>query len=189
VNPAQDVDTVKLIYKPVARRVTHQVLVDRNRSRNQPEKGRFACFEVERLFAEVWDVYCELMPNESRHPTNGSRMNMRKTCLTVALFAVFSAAGIERSYATELVSEISWKTYDKWRLFSGMNKQVQPEAAPQAAPEAAPQAAPEAAPQAAPQIDYERPVPLSVPYYFPGGYRQVASRPRDRVAHRPGVAR
>jgi hypothetical protein len=172
VHPAQEVDTVKLIYKPVARRVAHQVLVDRARSRSEL-KGRFGSFEVERLFSQVWDIYCELMPNESHLPAdlaaNGGRMNMRMTCLSIAFFQVLAAAGIERSYAAELISEISWKTYDKWKLFSGMTRRGQTEVVA--------------------QNDSDCPVSLPVSYFSPGGYRQVDARQRDRSSHKQGSGR
>jgi ubiquinone biosynthesis protein len=41
-------------------------------------------------------------------------MNVLLACLTLAFFRALVAAGIERDYAIELVSDAAWKVYEKW---------------------------------------------------------------------------
>lgn len=45
---------------------------------------------------------------------HGNRINMLLFCVTFACFQVLTSAGIERSYAIELIGDLAWKVYEKW---------------------------------------------------------------------------
>ncbi len=104
----------KLIYKPLTNWAAHRALVGRNRSRHEPEKGRFNAVDVKNLLEQTWNSLDGLVPNVIQEPTFGSRMNIRLAGLTLAFFRHLTAAGIEREYAVELVGDISWKIYQWW---------------------------------------------------------------------------
>jgi|SRR5579859_955186 len=104
----------KVVCKPITRWAGQRALVGRNRSRNEPEKGRFTGAEVDRLLDQSWRAFDDHMPDVSREPTFGSRLNVRLAALTLAFHETLTGAGIERSYATELVADACWKIYQFW---------------------------------------------------------------------------
>lgn len=103
-----------LVYKSWTRAAAHQAFDGRNRSRHQPEKGRFTHAEVNGLVNKLWQTFDELAPDVSHEPTVGSRMNVRLAGLTLALFYTLTAAGVEKDYAIELIGDFCWKVYQWW---------------------------------------------------------------------------
>ncbi len=104
----------KLIYKPLTNWAAHRALVGRNRSRYEPEKGRFTARDVKHLLKQSWNRVDELTPSVFQEPTFGSRMNVRLAALTLALFRHLVAVGVEREYAIELVGDSCWTIYQWW---------------------------------------------------------------------------
>ena len=104
----------KLIFKPLTVWAAHQALVGRNHSPHEPKKSRFTEAEVKRLLDQSWRTFDELVPDVSREPTFGSRMNVRLATLTLAMLRSLTAAGIERQYAIELIGDMCWNIYQYW---------------------------------------------------------------------------
>jgi len=104
----------KFIFKSLIRWATRQALVGRNRAPNEPEIGRFTQAEVKRLIDQSWQDFDELVPDVSREPTVGSRMNVRLAALTLAMLRSLATDGIERKYAVELIGDACWKIYQYW---------------------------------------------------------------------------
>jgi ubiquinone biosynthesis protein len=104
----------KFMFKPLIRCAACQALVGRNRVRYEPEKGRFAKAEVDRLLDQSWHDFDELVPDASHEPTLGSRMNVRLAALSLAVLRSLTTAGIERKYAIELIGDICWMIYQYW---------------------------------------------------------------------------
>ena len=104
----------RLIFIPITGSAARRALVGRNRSRHEPEKGRFTAAEVNDLLDESWHTFDEGVPDVSREPTPGSRMNVRLAALTLAMFRSLAAAGIERDYAIELIGDTCWMVYRYW---------------------------------------------------------------------------
>jgi hypothetical protein len=107
-------DYVKFIYRPLAARAARHALVGRNRARQSPDQGRFARADVDNLLKTAWGHYAERTGKLPPEPTVGSRMNVRLACFTMSFFDALLAAGIERTYAIELVADAAWKVYRLW---------------------------------------------------------------------------
>ncbi len=105
---------VKLIYKSVSRRAAYRALAGRNRSREEPDSGRFTPQEVHGLLKQVWLKFDQLAPQIPREPTRGNRMNMMLACMTLAFFQTLQARSVDSAYAIELVGDVAWKVYEKW---------------------------------------------------------------------------
>ncbi len=104
----------KFIFKPLIRWAAHGILIGRNRPSCELEKGRFSKTEVDRLLNQSWREFDELVPDVSREPTFGSRMNVRLAALTLSMLRSLTANGIERKYAIELIGDACWKIYQYW---------------------------------------------------------------------------
>ena len=104
----------KFIGKPVIRWAAHRALVGRNRSRHEPDKGRFNAAEVNRILDQSWRDFDTLLPDLSRETTLGSKLNLRLASLTIAFYRNLTANGIESQYAIELISDTCWKIYQWW---------------------------------------------------------------------------
>jgi ubiquinone biosynthesis protein len=106
-------NAVNLIYKPVMKWAAHRALVGRNRSRHEPEQGRFTRADVDHIIDETWQNFEQLAPSVPREPTVGNRMVMLLACMTASCFRSLMAAGVERDYAIELFADIAWQVYEK----------------------------------------------------------------------------
>jgi ubiquinone biosynthesis protein len=106
--------TFKFIARPVTKWAAHRALVGRNRSRREPEKGRFTRAEVNSLLNQTWHNFDDLAPDVSKEPTVGSRLNVRLAALTLAFLNSLMVAGIERGYAIELIGDACWNVYRNW---------------------------------------------------------------------------
>jgi len=104
----------KLTFKPLIRWTACQAFVGKNRTPNEPEKGRITRAEVNRLIDQSWQDFDELVPDVSHEPTFGSRMNVRLAALSLAMLRSLTSAGIERKYAIELIGDACWKIYQYW---------------------------------------------------------------------------
>ncbi|MGB2608046.1 MAG: L-2-amino-thiazoline-4-carboxylic acid hydrolase [Isosphaeraceae bacterium] len=69
---------------------------------------------MDRLLQQAWREFDRLAPLVPQEPTIGSRMNVRLACFTLAFLQATTAAGVERSYAIELIADAAWKIYKKW---------------------------------------------------------------------------
>jgi hypothetical protein len=104
----------RLFFRPITDWAVRRALVGRNRSPREPGKGRFMEAEVNRLLDQSWRAFDELVPDVSREPTLGSRLNVRLAALTLAMFRSLTAAGIKRDYAIELIGDTCWMVYQYW---------------------------------------------------------------------------
>jgi hypothetical protein len=104
----------KFFGKPVTKWVARRAMIGRNRSRLEPEQGRFTTAEVNRILDQSWRDFDTLLPDLSRQPTLGSRLNLRLATLTLTFYRNLTAAGIESQYAIELISDTCWKIYQWW---------------------------------------------------------------------------
>ncbi len=66
---------------------------------------------MKRLLDQSWQAFDKLVPDASREPTIGSRMNLLLAALTLAMFRSLTEAGIEKPYAIELIADACWKIY------------------------------------------------------------------------------
>lgn len=107
----------RIVFEPLSKWAAHRALVGRNRSRQQPEQGRFTTAEVRALLSQTWHTIDEITPSTIQEPTFGSRMNIRLAGLTLAFFQNLTAAGIERQYVIELTSDVCWQVYRWWGYF------------------------------------------------------------------------
>ena len=109
-----DLVVFKLMLKPLMRWAAPRALVGRNRSRQQPDLGRFTQQDVRRYLAETWRAFDGLAPDVSKELTVGSRLNVRLAALTLAMHRSLTDAGIERGYAIELLGDTCWQIYQYW---------------------------------------------------------------------------
>lgn len=107
------VSAAKLIYKPVMKWAAHRALVGRNRSRHEPEKGRFTRADIDHIIDQTGQNFEQLAPSVPRERTVGNRMVMLLACMTASFFRTLIAAGIERDYAIELFADVAWQIYEK----------------------------------------------------------------------------
>jgi len=107
-------DYVKFIYRPLAARAAHHVLVGRHRVRRSLDRGRFTRADVDDLLKSAWVHYAERVGKLRPEPTVGSRMNVRLACFTMSFFNALLAIGTDRQYAIELVADAAWRVYRLW---------------------------------------------------------------------------
>jgi hypothetical protein len=115
-----------LFFRVVLRYWTHRaarrVIVGRCRSK-RAEDGRFTRAEAKELVKDTWRIFEEATSLLPAQPTAGTRLNVRLSCLTLACFEALLRRGIERAYAIEIISDLTWTFYAKWgalgRLLGG----------------------------------------------------------------------
>ncbi len=110
---------VERTFRPVTHWAASRALSGRNRSRTDPARGRFTPGETKGLVDEVWHRFDAAPPDVSSERALGARLNVRLAAVTIAMLDVLSEAGIERSYAIELISDVTWKVYEKWGSWGG----------------------------------------------------------------------
>jgi hypothetical protein len=98
---------LKLIYKPTVKRAVHHSLRGQNRNQHLPGIGGFTRGGINGLLDEVWCRFDRLASEAPSDPTAGNRVNMMIACLTLSLFEVMLAAGVERRYAIGLSSDVA----------------------------------------------------------------------------------
>jgi hypothetical protein len=106
----------RLLVRPLATRAARAAIVGRNRSRLEPERGRFTRAEADTLLRQAWRAFEARTPDVSGLPTLGSRMNVLLAGVTLAVFESLTGAGVERAYAIELVGDSCWRVYRWWGL-------------------------------------------------------------------------
>lgn len=111
---AKGLTLFKFIFKPATKWAARRVIVGRNRSRHEPEKGRFIRTEVNHLVEQAWQIFDSIAPDVSKQPTLGSKMNVLLAGLTLAFLRSLTADGIERGYAIELIGDTCWQIYKYW---------------------------------------------------------------------------
>jgi hypothetical protein len=89
---------LKLIYKPTVKTALRHSLRRQNRNQNKPKIGGFNRGDINDILDEVWRCFDRLAPEAPCEPTAGNRVNMMLACLTLSLFEVMLAAGVERRY-------------------------------------------------------------------------------------------
>jgi ubiquinone biosynthesis protein len=102
-----------ILVKLWTRRAAQHVIVGRCWSR-RAQDGRFTHADAKDLLEDTWRIFEEAAPRLSEQPTIGSRLNVRLACLTLASFQALLRRGTERSYAIEIISDLSWSFYVKW---------------------------------------------------------------------------
>lgn len=105
---------LKITYLPLINRATRKVLVGRLKDRRKPETGRFTRAEVNDFLQQMWKGFMKLTPFVPSEPKLGSRINIHLACLTLSGFQVLLEKGVERSYAIELLADVTWKLYRQW---------------------------------------------------------------------------
>jgi len=88
--------------------------VGRNRSPGRPEAGRITRRETNRVVSRALRELESCAAEANAEPSLGARMNVRLAGVTLAAYRALTAAGIEKTYATELVSDAAWWVYEKW---------------------------------------------------------------------------
>lgn len=104
----------RALFKPWARWAANAALVGRNRSREDPTRGRFTRSDVRRLLTATWDDFERLSSELPDEPTVGSRLNVMLASLTLAMLTALMEEGISRDYAIELIGDACWKIYAQW---------------------------------------------------------------------------
>jgi hypothetical protein len=111
-----EVTLVKLAVRPLAKWATKRALLGRYLDRNDPTRGRVTHDQLDRVLRRTWQAYDALAPGAqvSRLKTRGNRQNVLLGVFSLAIFRALLAEGIDKPYATELVTDLAWKIYEKW---------------------------------------------------------------------------
>lgn len=116
---APDVATyVKLTYKPAVKWAASRIVKGRYLDRVDLNKGRFTQTDVNRILDRAWSHYDELAPTAhvERLKTLGNRQNVLLGVLTHGMYRALLKEGLEKVYATELVSDCMWKVNETWTV-------------------------------------------------------------------------
>jgi len=98
----------------VLRSAARRCWVGRNRSPGRPEAGRITRRETDRVVSEALRNLEGCAAEANAEPSLGARINVRLAGVTLAAHRALTAAGIEKTYSTELVSDAAWWVYKKW---------------------------------------------------------------------------
>jgi len=105
---------LRLIYQPAVSRAAHSALVGRNWDRAQAGKGRVTRSDVRKILRQVWKRYGQLATRVPLQATVGNQMNILLACITFCCLETLLELGVGRSYAIELIGDVSWGIYEKW---------------------------------------------------------------------------
>jgi len=107
---------IKLWLRWAFKRSAYQILAGRYRGRSNPSSGRFTRTQVDELLKSIWSHLDALLPeaNLEQYKTIGNRQNLYLAVATYAAYHAFLEAGIDPSYATELIGDVAWKVYAAW---------------------------------------------------------------------------
>ncbi len=111
------VGMLTLAYRPVLRCATRQALEGRLLDPERPERGRWLRRDVRSYLGDVWNRVTDLTPKAKLDalPTYGNRHNVFLAVVTTAAYQVLVERGVQRSYASSLISDVGWKIY-AWML-------------------------------------------------------------------------
>ncbi|NIS79342.1 MAG: hypothetical protein GTO14_03770 [Anaerolineales bacterium] len=106
----------KFLYHRMSRSALRQIIQGRMRVREKPEAGRFLQTDVRKIYDDGWSNIEKILQNSdlSEIPTLGNRHNVFLAIITVGMYHALLDAGIERSYAIELLADVGWKIYGKF---------------------------------------------------------------------------
>ncbi len=81
--------------------------------REEPEAGRFLRSDINVFQREAWEQFDRLVAEVDlrAYPTVGNRLLVLFTIVTIAIYQSLRSAGIEKSYAIELLADVGWKIY------------------------------------------------------------------------------
>lgn len=107
---------IKLWLKWAFNRSAYQILMGRYLDRIQPQMGRFDRMRVDTIIEQTWQKLEQMLPGAQldQLKTMGNRQNVFLAVVTLAAYRSFLEAGVEKEYATELISDIAWKVYLSW---------------------------------------------------------------------------
>jgi hypothetical protein len=110
---------VKIIFKLIIKRGSYRFIQGRYLDRYDRKRGRFTRHQVNSLLEQSWCNYEELLPGA--HVTSlksqGARLLVSLSVITLALFRALRADGIEKEHATELATDIVWAQMEKLAIF------------------------------------------------------------------------
>ena len=111
-----EVTLVRLALRPLAKWAARRALLGRYLDRNDPARGRVTRDQLDRVLRQTWQAYDALAPGAQvgRLKTRGNRQNVLLGVFSLAVWRALLAEGIDRPYATELVTDLAWKIYEKW---------------------------------------------------------------------------
>jgi hypothetical protein len=106
-----------LVYRPLVRRATRQVLQGRRLDEERPKLGRWLRDDVDAFVDATWTRVGELLIDArlDRLPTNGNRHNVFLAVVTTAAYQTLLDRGASADYAATLVGDVGWKLY-VWML-------------------------------------------------------------------------
>jgi len=107
---------LKILYRRLMKRALRRIVLGRMIERDRPERGRFLRQDVDAILHQTSHNIDRLLPYAEleRLPTIGNRHNVFLAVVTIAAYHAFLDAGIEKSYAIELVSDAGWNLYTKF---------------------------------------------------------------------------
>ena len=111
-----EVTLVRLALWPLARWAAKRALLGLYLDRNDPARGRVTRDQMDRVLRQTWQAYDALAPGAQvgRLKTRGNRQNVLLGVFSLAVWRALLAEGIDQPYATELVTGLAWKIYEKW---------------------------------------------------------------------------
>jgi hypothetical protein len=106
-----EMDLRTRLYAYTQFRLLCRALIDRNRSREHPERGRFTRRDVKRILADAAARIPELASGIPSEPTPGARLMLRSGVWSLAMYHAIRATGAEADHATELCTDYLWTSY------------------------------------------------------------------------------
>jgi hypothetical protein len=101
-----------------------KIFIGRNRSKNQPEKGRFNAVDFNAITRTTWKNYRRLLPDAPEFQTRGNRKMMDAGVLSLAMYRALVNTVGDREYATQLAGDILWKYYAMDLILSNLLSRV-----------------------------------------------------------------
>jgi len=78
--------------------------------------GRFDRKRIDTIIGQTWQKLKQMLSGAQldQLKTMGNRQNVFLAVVTLAAYRSFLEAGVEKEYATELISDVAWKVYLSW---------------------------------------------------------------------------
>ena len=100
---------IKLWLKWAFKRSAYQILMGRYLDRIQPQMGRFDRKQVDSIIEQTWQNLEQMLPGAQldQLKTLSNRQNVFLAVVTLAAYRSFLETGVEKEYATELISDVA----------------------------------------------------------------------------------
>lgn len=104
---------IKMYLNLIMKSSVSRAVIDRPRSLEAVEKGRFTKSDIQNILKMAWHYFDDLYPNLPKEQTIGAKSALILACFSLALHKSLLKYGLTKEYSMQLIADISWFMYKK----------------------------------------------------------------------------